>query len=417
MKRIVSKTAKIATVLLCAAMLLSQNIYTVKGSTDRIDDTDNTSANSVSAPARLPNNTTFEDDLRDDVRKNHYSRLGDHRTYGIADDYSLIGYEALFGVRIKIKGKQAHVQYYNHLSKQSGSIWAVNRDTKTTFFQVNTVPINDKVIIDLKKATGYDVDIHFKNEYYEGYGSITQMNGEWYTYINTHPTDYRNVDIYTKYLKSPDHYLDLSDIVYPSYGDVGDVNNVKDWEKLSDELVLNEDWTDQFKVYLFTRYLRRNYAYDRWKCNEGQSRAWKANNWSDPDLFMFRNKVGVCWDFTNVLAIMCRHHGIPATSIDSTQANHTINAIYIDDQWMIIDMTRLLLYYCSTEDPNPDNWESFTWSSYKSYGCACEFSRWGLDQNIWTNENIRNYSSYKDIYYINDEIDKYRAEKWASQEQ
>ncbi len=396
----------IAFVLFGVMLLLPINTYMIKGSTDI------TYGDPVSV--RLVNNTTPLNNLRDNVGKFNYSRLGDHRTYGIADDHSVIGYEGLFGVLIEIKGKQAHVRYYNHLGKQPAAIRAVNRDAKTTFFQADKVQVNDKVIIDLKRATDYDVDIYFENEYEEGYGSITLIDGEWYTYIKKNQSDYRDVDIYTRNLKSPENYLDLTDIVYPGDGYEGDVNEVKDWERVSDELIYDRNISDQFKVYIFTRYLRNNYAYDKWKCDVKQSRAAKANVWSDPKLFMFHTKVGVCWDFTNVLAIMCRHQGIPATSIDSDEDNHTINAIYVDDQWIIIDMTRLLKYYCTSEEPNTDNWESYPnyyMRCYSSYGCACDYSKWALDHYIWTNESVRNRSSHKDIYNFNDELDKYRKER------
>ncbi len=145
-------------------------------------------------------------------------------------------------------------------------------------------------------------------------------------------------------------------ITYPTSGTDGCCNHVKKWCELSDEIILNDTWSDEAKVFAMVLWLTKNCAYDNWRvhANNNKSRATLADNWKDDNLWMYYNHVGQCWDFANALTIMCRHQGIPCTSVENS--GHTVNAVWLNNEWVAIDVSTLVEHACDTEDTNPDKW-------------------------------------------------------------
>ena len=159
-------------------------------------------------------------------------------------------------------------------------------------------------------------------------------------------------------------------ITYPTSGTDGNCNHVQEWCDISDEIIIDDNWSDEAKVFAFVLYLSRNYAYDDWRVsyNNNKSRATLAGRWDDASLWTLENRVGTCWDMANIMTIMCRHHGIPCTSVENN--HHTVNAVWLRGEWVAIDVSSLLQHHCYTEDTAPDGWiyrHDGSWSSYYGY--------------------------------------------------
>ena len=146
-------------------------------------------------------------------------------------------------------------------------------------------------------------------------------------------------------------------ITYPTSGTGGACNHVKLWQDRSETLISNDNWSDELKVYVLINHLFWNYAYDEWRVqiNDNQSRAMKYNDWDNDELWMYYNGVGQCWDFGNVMTIMCRQQGIPCTTIDNN--HHTVNIVWLDDEWIAIDVSDIVCYENWNENPDKTKWE------------------------------------------------------------
>lgn len=157
----------------------------------------------------------------------------------------------------------------------------------------------------------------------------------------------------------PNKYLSNKGITYPTSGRNGYATHVSRWEEISDTIILKDDWTGEAKVFAICNYLRENYAYDQWVQDHTKynTRQFYKNDHISDSSFMIGNHVGNCVDFTNVIIIMCRHHGIPCTSLDIKE--HTWNLVYINDEWWELDMCALTKYRCDTEDYSKENWHEY----------------------------------------------------------
>ena len=156
-------------------------------------------------------------------------------------------------------------------------------------------------------------------------------------------------------------------ITYPTSGTNGACNHVQEWCDLSDEIVLADDWPDELKVFSLVLWLSKNCAYDDWrvKTNNNKSRATLANSWDDDNLWMYYNHVGQCWDFANAMTIMCRHQGIPCTTVEDT--GHTLNAVWLHNEWTAIDVSVLVEHTCTTDDTDPAGWSRNYAAQYNEY--------------------------------------------------
>lgn len=141
----------------------------------------------------------------------------------------------------------------------------------------------------------------------------------------------------------------------------GEKVDVEPWIELSDELV-EEDWTDAHKLYALYNWCVDNFAYDEWMYGMGEhSRTFYYEEYSSGKYFLSKTNVGVCSDFSNALAIMCRAQGIPA--IVTCGNHHAWNDIYIADygRWVKVDLTNDVTHQARTEDVT-----DITEYSYKS---------------------------------------------------
>ena len=114
--------------------------------------------------------------------------------------------------------------------------------------------------------------------------------------------------------------------------------------------------------------MSENLAYDHYKVDVlGTPRAFYYNDFSGTyDTWV--TKAGVCHDFANIFATMCRAQGIPCNTLDNR--GHTWNLVYVNNSWVEVDMT-----YDITNDVNGEDttkWDTAdTPYSYRGYADEC----------------------------------------------
>lgn len=228
---------------------------------------------------------------------------------------------------------------------------------------------DDPGIYVIKLMIGEDQEVDVcMNLYYDG-------SSVWTCRINGDP---QSIDRWNKLIGNLDPATCLEmyvgnknyPITYPTSGTNGCCNHVEEWCELSDEIIKSDTWSDEAKVFAMVYWLTQNCAYDNWRVNTNHntSRATLTGNWTDDSLWMYYNHVGQCWDFQNALTIMCRHQGIPCTSIENEY--HTVNAVWLDNEWVAIDVSALVKHACNTEDTDAEKWDkNYNRCSYSScYG-------------------------------------------------
>ena len=178
-------------------------------------------------------------------------------------------------------------------------------------------------------------------------------------------------------------------ITYPTSGQNGNCNHVKKWCELSKDILKKDDgtWSDELKVFALAVYISNHYAYDDYRVyqHNDTSRAKLAGDkYNEDKYFTYYNYVGTCWDFTNMMVIMCRYNGIPATSVED--AGHTLVAVYLNDEWVAIDNTMLAKYHCHTEDPSKENWSKRRNGSWKKWYGYYDGDMYDYNQSISTKD-------------------------------
>lgn len=121
------------------------------------------------------------------------------------------------------------------------------------------------------------------------------------------------------------------------------------WAELSNELV-EPEWSDERKLLAFFDWITENIAYDTYGAEVSPfSRAGAHMDYSGK-YSVYELRAGVCMDYAHILLIMCRAHGIPATTIGSKSRNHIWNLVYVNDRWTEIDITCSAEYEVTSED-------------------------------------------------------------------
>lgn len=158
-----------------------------------------------------------------------------------------------------------------------------------------------------------------------------------------------------------DEALNLNEITYPTNGADNRVVETSQWAALGKKLAANHPGaSDSVKVNAFIAYIDYNVAFDNYKATvlmpKGLIRADAAGDTghTDPDNYAYKTHVGVCWDYVNILAIMCRANDIPCTSVESD--DHTFNAVYLNGHWYPFDITKSNHYQCETKNTDRSNW-------------------------------------------------------------
>ena len=317
-----------------------------------------------------------------------------------------INYEGYCGTRMSIDGNTLTYSFYKHSSQ-------IEPNARIRIFKLsdkNTVYSD----VNVTKDTNYTFDItDLENGLYYLYTVVPTAKDDvstyHYFYVNGNDSymcsiHYGSKDTivngrgnFVKAMKNidPNDCLDLDEITYPTSGSNGRVTHVDLWVEKGKELI-KDDWTDEAKVFAFVNYIASNVAYDSYKVDKLKySRARVASTdtydgYTDDNNFAYYNGVGVCWDYTNILAIMCRSNGIPCTSYDEYM--HTYNAIYLNGHWMPIDITLFNDYVCDSPDTSEVGKQSETKRKYTNgYGTyKGVYEPLSIGKQIWTYENATN---------------------------
>lgn len=323
------------------------------------------------------------------------------RTYGVAavqtsGHVETIDFEAYAGIKLTVKKGYIAVEPYTHSSSFS-------QKCDITLYRVTSE--GDKKLKSVKNAKA-GKEKKLKGSFTDGLYKVTatfvdkndvSVDVSGYLYadgkeIKTCRAEKNPVlsNVWNYILKDadPEDFLSNEDVTYPTSGVAGRCVHVKEWEDISDEIVLHDDWSDEMKVFAFVEYLSKNIAYDDYRREQfnGKTRASVAGDYTKDKYFTLGNNVGVCFDYTNILSIMCRHHGIPCTSVEDTEGIHTFNAVWLNEGWVGIDITDTNRYTCTSKDMSKENWKKhyFSYNSYGKYGTVDK--TWTYDWNIWTEE-------------------------------
>ena len=129
----------------------------------------------------------------------------------------------------------------------------------------------------------------------------------------------------------------------------GEVMDTAYWIKESSNIV-ESDWSDAHKVMAFYNYIIDNFAYDDWVVSKGQHNRWFYYNDFTGKYYTSKTHVGVCEDFSQIFAILCRAQGIPAFEVHNVK--HAMAAAYVEDygRWILIDTTADIMYDAYQED-------------------------------------------------------------------
>lgn len=298
-----------------------------------------------------------------------------------------IPYEGLFGLKAETKGSIVNYTMYTHNNYYSEGEVTIDAYADLGPAEhvtgLGTIRVDESASVDLKPIA--ESSCNDPDGVYVLRLSSGERRADLYLYYDGEKvytckydftSDY-DLEVWNKLTGKldPENFLKMYvgspnvPITYPTSGTDGNCDHVDEWCAISDEVILKKEWSDDTKVYAMVDYLMNNYAYDDWRVetNKNKSRATLAQCWSDDNLWMYGNKVGNCWDFANVLTIMCRHQGIPCTSVDND--GHTLNAVWLHDEWTAIDVSVLVEHTCYLEDTDPAQWEEQYASNFeREYG-------------------------------------------------
>jgi len=138
-------------------------------------------------------------------------------------------------------------------------------------------------------------------------------------------------------------------IEYPVEFDVSSYDTYY-WQEKSRELIgKGSDYSDAFKVTLLHDWMTSHLIFDTYKSEVLKTSRYL--NTKEPERWLVSaSGVGVCRDFANIFAIMCRSQGIPCISLDSAALGHMWNAVYLDGEWRELDVTTDICRFAREED-------------------------------------------------------------------
>ncbi len=294
-----------------------------------------------------------------------------------------LDYEAFAGLKVHCKKTTVEYTMYSHADDyKDGKVSIKYLSNSKSETSLGTIKIDETKSFDLKSiakkmglktTTGiYVLTINSAKDYKQYCYMYLYYDGKKVQTCRMNSCGQDDIDAWNKLIGKldPNTCLDMwvgnknVPITYPTSGMSGNCNHVQKWCDKSDEIIKHDDWSDELKVYAFVMWMNRNLAYDNYRVDtlKNVSRASKAGKWNDDSLFTYGNNVGQCWDFANILTIMCRHHGIPCTTAEND--GHTVNAVWLRDEWVAIDVSEVVGYHCYTKDTSKDGWKKFRNENY-----------------------------------------------------
>ena len=121
------------------------------------------------------------------------------------------------------------------------------------------------------------------------------------------------------------------------------------WVAKSYEIIKgNENKSDAYKALLLHDLMTENLIYDDYKVNVLKEARY-YNDYVSGKYYVSKINIGVCRDFSNIYAIMCREQGIPCIMLNPASRKHVWNAIYVDNRWYEVDLTDDIARHATTE--------------------------------------------------------------------
>ncbi len=275
--------------------------------------------------------------------------------------FEQIYYEGMLGLNLKIHGNNLTATYFDHSSEDETMTVTIGNEK---YILKRNESVTQKLVGEKVEVTGINSRDSRHNvativEKIDGYYKLSRP-GNGYVKMRV-PDDVIDPE--------SEEFTSNKGLTYPTSGKYNRCVHVKLWEDRADEIIYDEGLSDEFKVYLFVDYFSRNCAYDHWGYGERASKVpgKTGDGYEDDNNFLYYSNVGVCFDFTNALVIMCRHEGIPATSLDTYTNGHTVGLVYLDNEWVLIDICDVLLYECNEEDTDKSLWRPRGASFIKTY--------------------------------------------------
>ena len=342
------------------------------------------------------------------TKKMYMYDFGTSRNYGCTNTFGdTIDFEGYAGIRLDTSNNKIKYAVYNHRTAKADA-----KNIKVNLYKASdnekfiktlatmSVPNDSKdsewnTINDSLSDGLYRIEASFtiKDRTLDVPGYVYIYNGNAQTCRLTKYMSQADDSMFNKITKdaNPNDYLSNAKNTYPANGTGNSCNHVKLWEKKADEILKEKcvpNASDEFKVFIFTKWLSENIAYDEWRAtvNKNQSRGNYYGDFSRDDIFSYYNGVGTCWDFANIMAIMCRHVGIPCT--DLSNDGHTVTCVWMNNRWYAIDCTVFTKYTNWEEVPDPDKYDVGEWrypmSRYYGY---FDNRMTQIDKCIWEPKN------------------------------
>lgn len=263
---------------------------------------------------------------------------------GITHDGTAIASEGDYGIRTVIDKTIVSVSLYANDGKTHSIKSVVVTDDKS---KVNS-KTNDNITFDAKNFRNglYNYTVKFDTG-----KSLTQSfycnnHKVWLCQTSYQKTDFDNFNnrrsIITKLMKeqgiTPENSLDISNIAYPLYPYEGldDRCDTYRWSNFSHKLV-KDSWTDEHKLYVIHDWVTSHMSYDFYRTDViNRQREFYFDEF-DGTWSAWNTDVGVCFDFSHIILIMCRENGIPANVVESP--SHQWLCVYLNGRWAELDPT------------------------------------------------------------------------------
>lgn len=305
--------------------------------------------------------TTVCEQYKPPTGKNYYLyNFNTSLSAGFGVNGTVLPTEADYGIKGTVSGRTVDFIIYDHtrskalinLSLQALDASANNEPTyikAAAVFDVDTSAFTNglyRVVADF--ADGRQLAMYFYingNETWlcEQKAILTYIENIYITRHNDLMTVLRNGNV------TPENSLSLEKLYYPFKSTNSKQRcDTQLWIDLSNTFI-NDGWSDEYKLYVIQAWIRENIAYDNFVSEQlNHSRAQRYMDLTGAQS-VYDLRAGVCFDYVNIIAIMCRAHGIPAVTVGSESMNHVWNAVYVNNRWIEYDAC-LSNQFCVGED-------------------------------------------------------------------
>lgn len=312
----------------------------------------------------------------------------------------VLDFETYYGLTAYAEGYNLYVKAYSHYEPNNVAILASKIISDTGDSQSVDISYEDSLIIDCSEfkeglyaiQTWFDT-MDMRLYFYVGANGVFTCRCNEKTYLDVETLLQRGERVENAITAAgitPENSLSNDDIFYPCVESEGHRCDTDKWVQLSYDLLNgHSEWSDEYKMFVYTEWFIDNIRYDHYRTDVlGSSRALAYGVW-DGTYSMWDLGVGVCADFSNVMVIMLREQGIPVTSLESE--THMWNAVYIDGIWRELDLTGLIPGHSYEEDASDCKMNSIYYSNYCNYyfsdrSKSHEIKSVGAD--IWTYKRI-----------------------------